>query len=163
MIYWDLDGVLRSLGTVVLGHETDDWNKKVNGKTFFEIVEDDKTVLYRAPEMCYLPLVLSVCPEIHILSSQLSGDWHTFTDIWIKEHISKYIDTTVTYVSKPIEKMDFLKNGDIIVEDYPFFDDYSKIVLIDHPYNRILPNAKTHPITRITTNEDMIRFLRKLY
>lgn len=46
------------------------------------------------------------------------------------------------------------KEGDLLVEDYPFFNDYSKIILIDYPYNRNV----TGEVARVK-NPDELRAL----
>ena len=158
-LYFDLDGVLRDLGPMVIGHDPISWNEKVNNKDFFQLVEEDKTVLYKAPPTQYLSVILALCDEINILSSQLSGNWCEFTDIWIDNHVRRYKSVNVEYVSKPAEKIAFLKNDDILIEDFPFFADYSKIVVVDHPYNRILSRAEKQPITRISNTDEMKDFL----
>ena len=44
--------------------------------------------------------------------------------------------------------------GGLLVEDYPFFNDYSKIILIDYPYNRNV----TGEVARVK-NPDELRAL----
>lgn len=163
MLYWDLDGVLRDLAYYVMGHEATDWNEKINGKSFFDIVEEDKTILYKVPCTQYLPIALSICPEISIISSQLSHHWETLTDKWIKDKICKYIPVNVQYVSKPEDKLKIIGENDLLVEDFPFFENYSQIVLVDHLYNQILPNAKNNPITIIKNKNEMKKFLMNYY
>jgi len=162
MLYFDCDGVLRDLFTYTMGIEQKDWNEKVNGKDFFETIEEDRTILNKCHETQYLPIIVSMCPEVNILSSQ-PVQWREYTNKWIDDKIKPFCKCNIQYVSKPFEKMKHLKDGDMLVEDYPFFEDYSKIVLIDHLYNRKLEKAKNEPIIRINDKDQMRKFLVGMY
>lgn len=58
--------------------------------------------------------------------------------------------------SYPVEGHEHIARRYMLVEDYPFFDDYSKIVLINHPYNKDV----TGEVERITSPYELSVFLK---
>lgn len=135
MLYWDLDGVLRILGSYVLGYEPKNWYDTYNGKTIIELVNEHPELCMTCPESEYLSVVHEKLDNITILTNQLD-DWIPFTEIWLRRHIKIPYDVVYTKSSK--HKLDFLKNGDILVEDFPGFQNYNNIALITRRYNEHL-------------------------
>ena len=152
MLYWDLDGVLRLFGSYVLGYEPEVWDAKHNGKTVVDLVNEHPEICLYAPESEYLPIVNECCNKIHILTNQLPN-WIPWTDKWLNNHIK--ISYEVIYTNGPDDKMAYLDDNDILIEDYPRYSDYSKIALITRNYNKdlIVP-------TRISNQFELINFLK---
>jgi hypothetical protein len=44
--------------------------------------------------------------------------------------------TDITYVDNGRDKLALLAPEDLLIEDYPLFEDYSQIILLNQPYNR---------------------------
>ena len=132
MIHFDLDGVCRSL-THHFKEPFLDYNQSVNGMGFCEYIDTDLSLLESAPPTPYLPIVREY-PYINILTCQ-PEHWRKPTQRWIDEHLCR---TNVIYFDSPKDKLAYLQDrpGDVLVEDYPFFESYKQIVLIDYPYNR---------------------------
>jgi hypothetical protein len=151
MLYFDLDGVLREFGTYILGYEPTHWDATKDGKTVIEIVNEHPEICLYCPETKYLKIVNEYMDKITVISNQLPS-WMPFTNKWLNNHIK--IPYEVIYTSGPKEKLAMLKPGDYIVEDYPCFDNYSQVALINYAYNRHLDV----PI-RISNTEDLERFL----
>ena len=132
MLYWDLDGVLRILGSYVLGYEPENWHDTYNGKTIIEIVNEHPELCMTCPESEYLSIVNNKLQEITILTNQLDS-WIPFTEIWLRHHIK--IPYDVVYTKSSEHKLSFLKNSDILVEDFPGFKSYNNIALVTRRYN----------------------------
>ena len=153
MILFDLDGVLRDLCGAITKEPVTEWNPLINGVSFMDAVNSDLNVLATAPPTIYHQFV-SRLSHVHLLTSQPKR-WRFFTQQWISKNFLPCNNVSVTYVDHPREKLALLSDSDILVEDYPYFTDYSKILLIDHPYNRHVKN----PIERITTPGQLARAL----
>lgn len=132
-IYFDLDGVLRSL-SVGIGMVPQTWDDRApNGQGFCEYIDDNLGILLEAPRTKYLPVALS-CGRLEIVTHQ-PLHWRPNTLEWIKRNLP--IPHVVHFVNSPTEKLKFLEAG-YLVEDYPKFPPaaYRRILLVDYPYNR---------------------------
>ena len=151
MIYFDLDGVIRDLSSMVYDKEpTNYFNKTRGGKSFPELIDENLGLLITAPPTDYF-FHRNYEPK-YILSHQ-PWRWRTNTDLWIKKFCGAAV--VVQYVEKPEDKLGFLKNGDFLVEDYPFFVDYSRIILVRKPYNANVVNPLFEVWTWRELNETM--------
>lgn len=130
-IFWDLDGVLRKLSWAFHDEWPDSWNQQINGKGLIESIDDNLGCLLECPECEYIE-VAKECVPLHIVSLQ-PDNWRKNTSKWLDIHLP---EAKVKYVTKPDHKLLYLECGTrILIEDSPNFDDYSKIILIDRPYN----------------------------
>lgn len=153
MLYFDLDGVIRSLSTGAIGREPIIWYEKVNGKDIFEIVDADKEILVNSPTTEYYPIINKLL-TVNIISCQ-PKDWWDYTYRWLDIYLpQKY---KAVFVDRPKEKFNYIKDGDALVEDHPNLPDYSQIILIDKPYNQDVKN----PIVRIKTVKELEEALKK--
>ena len=126
---FDLDGVLRDLIRVV-GHNPQEYNEEIDGLTFVEYVTKHKQLLITAPTTEYFKLVKG--KAITVITCQ-PLDWIPYTSEWLRNHLPK---ATTIFVQHPLAKLDYTKEGCLLVEDYPFFPDNSRIVMVDRQYNR---------------------------
>ena len=154
MIHFDLDGVMRWLTHDLRGGmDPQTWSEPLpNGQDLCSYIDENLDVLISAPATRFCATIKKL-KEIHIISHQ-PDHWKPGTMYWIGKHIpnSKLI---IDFVKSPQEKMAFLSNGDLIVEDYPFFEDYSKIILIEWAYNRHVND----PYARITEPEQLKKII----
>ena len=158
MIFFDLDGVIRDLTYYIRGTEPrTDWHGILpNGETVGQYIDNNLNTLITAPPTPYLDVIKQL-KQITILTNQ-PGPWQYRTLAWIEDHFyGNKID--VFFVKKMKDKMSYLHDGDLLVEDYPHYDNYSQIVLIDHPYNRNVKN----PYLRITSPDQLALFLACAY
>lgn len=151
MIYFDLDGVIRNLCGIDRGN-WQRWDDRIDGKTVVDYVNSDLSLLYQAPTTEYYPVICEL-QRINIITCQPES-WRPYTMAWISIHNERG-NISVQFVSHADEKLALLNEGDLLVEDYPLFEDYSKIVLIDYPYNQ---NVKGE-VARIKTPDELRRFL----
>ncbi len=169
MIYFDIDGVLRALNSITHNNETiTKWDQKnEDGENVIEAVNNDKTSLLRAPKTKYCNIILDFIVDnglkLNLLSAQ-PNSWRDNTDTWIEDNVVKHspyfehVKPDITYVHKPDQKLDIINEKDaVIVEDYPLFDDYSRIILIDYVYNR----AVKKPIKRVRSTEQLVNVLEE--
>ena len=151
LIYWDLDGVLRLLGSYVLGQEPDTWDKKYKGKTVIQHINEHPEICLHAPESEYLPIVNENCEQLTILTNQLPS-WIPWTDKWLNNHIK--ISYEVIYTNGPDHKLRLIDEKSILVEDYPLFNNYNNIALITRNYNKLLDVP-----LRISNPDELRKFL----
>ncbi len=135
MLYWDLDGVLRILGSHVLGYEPKNWHDTYNGKTIIELVNEHPELCMTCPESEYLSIVNEKLRNIIILTNQLD-DWIPFTEIWLRRHMK--IPYDVVYTKSGEQKLQYLGKNDVLVEDFPGFRNYDNIALVTRRYNKHL-------------------------
>ncbi len=134
MIYFDLDGVLRNLCIACLGHEADEWYEtNDDGDNVIEIVNKNKSVLFWARQTEYFDYVNDNLDNVTILTNQLES-WKQDTEMWLFCNFD--IPYKVIYTKCSDEKLTFLKDDDILFEDYPFMRSYKNVALIDRKYNR---------------------------
>ena len=154
MVYFDLDGVIRWLTFDLRGGKSSrTWSEPLpDGRNMCDAISANLDYLLTAPVTPYYD-VIKTLPEIHIITHPQPG-WKVNTIKWIENHFDSH-KLNIHMVKAPEEKMAFLGEGDLLVEDYPFFKDYSKIVLIDWPYNRCVEN----PFLRIREPQQLRNFL----
>lgn len=139
-IVWDLDGVLRDFGTIY--HErfkipqSNDWNFKYKDKGVYDWVKEDYSILVDADPTPYFSVIKDWLGgnEIEIWSHQ-PEDWIPYTRKWLDNHLK---DQYKVHYLTPKEKYAKLNDSKdtFLVDDYPFFEDYKKIILIDYDYNK---------------------------
>lgn len=157
MLYFDLDGVIRNLNTPVYGSDPDFYGQPINGKNFIDYVNDGRIdILTKAPMTEFAEIIISMHKKynqtLNIYTYQIPS-WRPSTTSWILDNL-KGIGKSVKFANTAAEKPNHLKKDDTLVEDFPYFNDYSQIVLINHKYNTGTPVK-----TRINTPKDMELFL----
>lgn len=154
---FDLDGVMRCLSAIPRnGVIPQSWNEPCpDGQGLIEYVDSNPEVLRLAPPLPYLSVIKKL-DHITVVSCQPRG-WRHNTDLWLLKHLG---DKRYSYyfVDTPEEELKWLEvDGVYLVEDYPKFprSAYSKIILIDWPYNR-----KIDCFARVKTPEELAWILR---
>ena len=136
----DLDGVLRDLNTYLYTNYgvpyPINWTWKHEDKDIFEWVkEDDYLALLEAPETPFCAVIRTYIEDLELWTCQ-PLEWRENTYQWINNHIGRCkIRFLNTYEKQ--ERLDFLIDH-LLIEDSPNFTNYSRIILIDQPYNRHL-------------------------
>jgi hypothetical protein len=154
MIYFDIDGVTRDLHSRVFSEEVTNWNQKTTrGETLLDIVNGNPSLCKTSPPTEYLPVIKSV-GKPDFLSIQ-PPTWRKYTVEWLDYHVGLH---AVQFLDHGENKLEFLRSGDVLVEDYPFFKDYSQIILIDRPYNRnvVCQRRVSTPTQLLQEIEDVI-------
>ena len=153
-IYWDLDGVLRDLSKLVFGKDPPKWETRTSDRlSIFDAIRKDPRLLIDAPATEYLPVALKQ-KSVHILTCQ-PENWRTLTELWVATHL-KSTDTAITFTDTSHGKLSMIEDRDYLIEDYPLFACYKKIILIDKPYNR-----KVEAPIRVYTPEQLERILNE--
>lgn len=154
MLIFDLDGVIRNLCQACFGRHIDTWDQKIDGKDLVDVINDDLGILMSAPPTEYFEVIKQVS-NLFILSCQ-PAHWRRLTNTWIHMHFF-HASVRVEYVNSIPEKLSIVASHNaILVEDYPKFSDYSKVILIDRPYNRHV----TGFIDRVTTPAQLERHIQ---
>lgn len=151
-IVFDLDGVFRDL-CGYLHHKFSVpipiyWFWEHEGKDIYKWIEEDNyRALIYSPVTKYLMPVLKTGYPIELWSCQ-PDKWKPYTDLWIWNNIPSY---TLLYLNtKEKEKKLYREKDTYLVEDCPNFKDYSKILLIDTPYNQ-----NVNALHRVKTPKDL--------
>jgi hypothetical protein len=149
---FDLDGVLRDLSGNFLEQSPEVWHWFKEGKDIYDYINADLTVLATSKPTKFYHLVADL-PQVNIITSQ-PKNWRPYTTEWICNHFENNV--SVKFVDSPEEKLEILERENAcIFEDYPNFKDYSRVYLIDYPYNRAVVGC----IKRITTVDEMAYLL----
>ena len=138
-IFIDIDNVIRDIDTAVFGRRQRHWRIEVAGLTFMEYVERNiDKILPNAPECEYcVPLRgwldLFGSGDLCFLSSQ-PDLWLPYTEQWLAE---RFPNVPKMFVKQAEDKLPIIeKENAILIDDYPSFSSYERIVLIDRPYNK---------------------------
>ncbi|TAL62090.1 MAG: hypothetical protein EPN88_13815 [Bacteroidetes bacterium] len=134
MIFFDIDGVIRDVCTPVFGKQADKWEQKdSNGNGVIKAISENLDILVSAPTLEYLECVI---PYMDYFLSHQPETWRVYTDEWIRRNIGESYVSKAIYVSHPDQKMEYIHNNDILVEDSPKLRDYKNVILVDRPYNK---------------------------
>lgn len=163
-IFYDFDGVIRFTLQPLFGREKKHWQeppdcwknmKNYSTKTLIEFYISNPEYQYYAPPTKYLKTILRLRDKgipIQIVSNQVSK-WREPTCTWISHYIGGTWD--IHFTDDFEKKFDYMKSDSKglykIVEDYPNFDSYKNIILIDKPYNQCVKN----PYKRIKTCKEL--------
>lgn len=160
-IVFDLDGVIRDLTggikskyNIPESFPVDTWHWSYKGQNIFDYIAKDLTLLEKCPPTEYFKVIKKRVHKPVIWTSQ-PRNWLPYTINWIEKHF-KFCDVQV--FNNPVEKYHCLfdHKRHVLVEDYPNFPDYSRIVLIDRPYNK-----ETNAKLRVTTPAQLNSFLER--
>jgi hypothetical protein len=153
-IFWDLDGCVRFLDRVFLGHEANEWYEKdQDGKDMCEVFNADTALTLIGEPTEYLSVANSQ-KEIRFLTAQ-PATWQKYAQIWLKRYITTRYMTA--YTENGPDKLNWLEPGDYLVEDHPLLPCYDQVILIDRAYNR---NVKC-PI-RVKTPKELAFVIREI-
>jgi len=130
MIYFDLDQVLRDLHGH-LGYCPLAWTEKISGLSVVKYYSKHPKLLEVAPVTEYFNYIVSRFNPVHVITSQPES-WIKHTKIWLQQHLP------TGHVIYDAHKLQLLSEDDVLVDDYPLFADYSKVIVIDRPYNRCI-------------------------
>lgn len=131
-IFFDIDGVIRRLDLACFGVEPDHWNFKDNlNRNVIKIVNDDPSLCEKAKGSEYLDFVNSL-NKVVFLSNQLPN-WIPYTDKWLNRNVLTSYEVIYT---KNNNKFEYMSENDMIFDDYPGFDNYDQVLLVDRLYNR---------------------------
>ena len=139
MIYFDIDGVLRDLsGEAFPDKPILKWEQQRDGNGIFGAIEGRPSLLHTAPPMEYMYTVRVLSlrgVKITILSTQ-PDTWRRGTTRWLNRYLP-HVPYIYTYHME--EKFDHVKEGDVLIDDYPYFSSYDRVILVDRPYNTETP------------------------
>ena len=131
-LFWDIDGTIRQLDKPTIGEELPFWNYKKNGVGFCTLVDNNLSILENAQPYSYLN-VLNEQAKAVIITHQ-PEKWKPYTERWLAYWVK--IPYEVIYVNCIEEKLEYLDDDSYLVDDYPSFFNYDKILLVDRLWNR---------------------------
>ena len=153
-IYIDVDDVVRGMGSVIINFIGKKPKKWSDGEIIFKIVKENPDILIQMGVTEYFQVIKNIFKEPTFLSAQIDF-WRPYTDIWLQNHFSKY---DRIFVNNSDEKLKYLKEGDLLIDDSPQFNDFSQVVLIDKLYNQHIKN----PYIRIKNAYELDIFLKEV-
>ena len=139
MIYFDFDGVIRNLTGVIPDLNFTDWDTLIKGEPFIEYFNDNLNLLLEAPPTEYYPVIKAYDKDIIIITKQ-DNNWKDAFWQWIMIYFPDR-EIEVIFVEHINDKLKYLASDDLLIDDYPKFDDYSQVILIKRSYNRNVENA----------------------
>lgn len=170
-IFFDVDGVIRNLGYPIFKRHPKCWNEQPpywqEGYGYFDLIKhytEKPELQYLAPPTEYCRTVLTTCLQLAIMPEFVScqpASWRDITNKWIEYYMWRYDfhrSWGIHWVNEPEEKLEYIGRDGLIVEDYPMFNNYKQIILLDRPYNRSVKN----PYARIKTPKQLKNILIKL-
>lgn len=133
---FDLDGVIRDLYTAIekkYKFKIKGWFWTYKEMDVFDLAIHDKyKFIIDSPTTKYYRVIKKHFPEPEIWTYQRPS-WRKNTLRWLKKHFKSFKLKFYT----PKQKFYWLQKRDIfLVEDYPLFPNYNKIILIDNPQNQ---------------------------
>jgi hypothetical protein len=139
---FDIDGVLRNLNGLLMSkyklpipRTWGAWD--VVGYDIYDIVAKDYSVLYNAKPTKYLDIIKKYdnSNKLEIWSHQ-PNDWILHTVKWLRINIpNRHLD--IKWYTPKEKYENLMKNENIIlVDDYPKFPNYDRILLIEQSYNK---------------------------
>lgn len=142
-IVFDLDGVLRPLDEhITEAHGLpypQHWDWTYNGMDIFALMKYLKYEPLWAAKPTELVDFVNTSPlliePIEIWTAQ-PQDWMKLTVEWIEKYITRPHTTMFFNSVKSKESILYYKDDTYLVDDYPLFDRYDKILLMDKPYNQ---------------------------
>ncbi|MCK4522023.1 MAG: hypothetical protein KAU20_05600 [Nanoarchaeota archaeon] len=155
-IVFDLDGVLRDLSGSLcrklnLPYPTTwHWNA-------IDLINEDLSILEEAIPTVYFRIIRDYFDEIEVWTSQ-PVKWRPYTKRWLYRFLGDKVKKTV-FVGNPLEKEKLLEadKSTFLMEDYPHFKSYERIILLSYPYNKEV-EAKV----RLKSLRELEMFCRKL-
>ena len=161
MVAFDIDGVLRDLNGVLADRYDvplpTKWHWKYQGKSIFDYIRKDYSVLVEAKPTKYFNAVMDLYKDAPIeLWSCQPPDWKPFVIEWLQaQGVKKYL----LYYLNTKQKRDRLDKHTnyFLVEDCPNYSNYDRIVLIDTPYNREVECS-----IRVKTEKKLVEVLGSL-
>lgn len=162
-LWLDIDGVMRDL-SLVLPVYPRTWIEKINGETFMEYFDNRLDLLFDAPQTEYFPIICEFVKKkecANIITCQ-PDNWKPYTLRWLDFNFGLYDikEYFIRYVDRIDDKVFYIKDNEILLEDYPFFPKSmkDKTILIDRPYNQ---NTKNY-IVRVKTPQQLRNILQLL-
>ena len=126
----DLDGVLRDLSKALRNRfhipwYPDRWDFKIDNLGIFEWFRKDLTILETAPTTKYFNIIKEYTKDknVEIWTCQ-TKEWEIYTLNWIKKYFPKAEIKILNTEEK--EKLLYERQDCILIEDSPFFKNYSK-------------------------------------
>jgi FMN phosphatase YigB (HAD superfamily) len=161
-VVFDLDGVLRDFNTIFHDRfgvpHSNDWNFRYKNKGVYDWVKEDYSILVDAEPTPYFQVIKKWAGnnKIDIWSHQ-PDDWVPYTEDWLAKYLGG--EYTIEYLT-PNEKYSKLLNNPAtyLVDDYPLFPDYSRIILVDYEYNQ---DSKS--VIRVQTPDQLRLFLGRVH
>ncbi len=158
-LVWDLDGCLRDLSGHLVKELGIDYPKtwdviyhgtdpKYLGASFYRMI-DNSDALINAKVTEYFDIVIG--QNIEVWTTQPMG-WRARTKLWLACNFIGNLPH-LRFFKKPEEKRAALdaEPDTWLVEDNPTYKDYSRMILIDRPYNQ---DVKTD--FRVKTPEELV-------
>ena len=135
---FDLDGVLRELYIPLekmYNYKITAWDTLYKGKDVVELIDEKLSILLKAPSSKYLNIVKKCFDEIEIWTWQKKS-WRKNTLKWINKNF-KNKKVKVRFLTMEQKAQRLKENKNIyLVEDYPMYRNYNRIILIDKIYNK---------------------------
>lgn len=160
-LFIDIDGIVRDIHIPAMKKPAQVWAVKIKGVSFVDYVTKHiDEILPNCKKAEYYDVVkewigLASYVNLEFLSCQPES-WIPYTEKWLHEH---FPGMPYQFVGTPEEKLGIVrKNNAWLIDDYPNFSDYSKVIIADKPYNQ-----KSKGNVRVRDKEEFMYILLQCY
>lgn len=134
--YFDLDETTRAICMAATGKNGDDIKEYEYLDEFIykRIVELNPEIYAIAPRTYVCDAINDLLSRVAFLTAQ-KVEYQPYTLSWIEKNMT-VPKTSIQHVPMANHKLRHLQPGDLLFDDYPYFDSYDQVVVVDRPWNR---------------------------
>ena len=141
-IVFDLDGVIRNLMYPFeqqYGFKTKKYNFRHNGRNFWDMAREHPEFFIEAPVTKYYNTINKYVKRPTIWTFQ-HKEYRDLTEHWVASYFDDY---NIRFFRCGGDKYKRLreKTDHVLIEDAPNFPDYTRVILIDQPWNKGIEDA----------------------
>ena len=136
--YFDLDETTRAICMAAIGENGEHTNieeyEYLDEYVYKRIVERNPEIYANAPRTYVCDAINDFLSRVTFLTAQ-KEEYQPYTISWIEKNMT-IPKTSIQHVPVAKHKLRHLHPGDLLFDDYPYFDSYEQIVVVDRPWNR---------------------------
>lgn len=140
-IVFDLDGVFRDLISYLIERykiekPIDEWYWEHEQKDIYKLIkEDNYRALVNSKPTDYIMATCLYSQDIEIWTNQ-PEKWMPYTELWLNNYLRCYMNCKVRLMTSEEKEKNLYLEDAYIVEDYPYFKKYDRVILADRSYNQ---------------------------
>jgi hypothetical protein len=157
-LYFDLDETTRAICMAAIGengeHTNIDEYEYLDEFIYNKIVEPNPEIYAIAPRTYVCDAINDFLGHVTFLTAQ-KEKYQPYTIRWIEKNIT-IPKASIQHVSLAKHKLKHLHPGDLLFDDYPYFDSYDQVVVVDRPWNRHIKSKY-----RVHNYDDVAKILKE--
>jgi hypothetical protein len=155
-LYFDLDETARAMCLAAIGRAGEETDFEVYDfldPMYKKIIHPNPSMYAIAPRTYVCDAINDYLDHVDFITAQME-EHQPYTISWIKKNIT-VPKTTIRHVLVAKSKLEHLRPGDLLFEDYPYFDSYDQVVVVDRPWNRHIKSKY-----RVHNYDDVAKILK---